>query len=60
MKPDTELFALHANENLDKHVSWYHKARALAVDPVSLIWSNGYFYMFFTFNIIGQTIATIT
>ena len=45
-KPDIDLFATRISSQLERYVSWHPEPETMAINAISLTWSNNYLDMF--------------
>ena len=58
-KPAIYLFASCINYQIGQHTSWHPDRNAIAIDAISISWSEMNFYAFPPFSLIGAAIAKI-
>lgn len=57
--PTVDMFASRLNHQVATYVSWKPDPGAIAVDALSITWTEHYFYAFPPFNLIGRCLQKI-
>ncbi len=57
--PKIDLFASRLNNQLPRYVSWGPDPKAVAIDAMSLYWSENDYYLFPPFSLLGRVLAKL-